>query len=82
MHLITEAAMELHKHNFKVSVALHANQFLFKEVYEYVDQVNLMAYDMVVPNSNEHHASFINGEWKKMIVRNSIKKFIRMSNKK
>ena len=45
--LIRSAAYVLHKDGKYVSVALHAGQFLSKEVYTAVDRINLMTYDMM-----------------------------------
>jgi GH18 family chitinase len=43
-----------------VTVALHPNQFLPSAIYQYVDRVHLMTYDMITPSSQGgylHHAN-------------------------
>lgn len=50
--LITNAAYVLHKESVQISVALHARQTLSKEVYNAVDRINLMSYDM--PGATYH----------------------------
>jgi chitinase len=53
--IITNAAYVLHKEGKHVSVALHAGQIIAKAVYEAVDRVNLMTYDMM---GSSYHADF------------------------
>lgn len=49
MSWIDAAAPLFHQDGLLVSVALHAGQFLHPDVYERIDRVNLMAYDMQGP---------------------------------
>jgi chitinase len=53
--LLKSAAYVLHKLGKQVSVALHVGQFLTKDIYNAVDRVNLMAYDMV---GSSYHADY------------------------
>lgn len=53
--LIVNAAYVLHKEGVQISVALHVGQKMPKKVYNVLDRVNLMAYDM--PGSS-YHADF------------------------
>jgi chitinase len=53
--LLKSASYVLHKLGKHVSVALHVGQFLSKDIYNAVDRVNLMAYDMV---GSSHHADY------------------------
>lgn len=53
--LIINAAHILHKEGKYVSVAIHAGQTLTQEVYEAVDRINLMTYDMM---GSSYHADF------------------------
>jgi chitinase len=59
LHLIVEASTALHQEGLVLSVALHVNQFLPKEVYEYIDRIHLMTYDMIASRGS-HHASHDN----------------------
>lgn len=43
-----------------VSVALHANMFLPAKLYQYVDRVNLMAYDLQSQSSNRRYHAELN----------------------
>jgi GH18 family chitinase len=54
--LIKNAAYVLHKKGIQVSVALHAGQFLPKELYGKIDRINLMSYDM---RGASYHADFL-----------------------
>lgn len=53
--LIMNAAYVLHKEGMQISVALHAGQTLPEEVYDVLDRVNLMSYDM---SGASYHADF------------------------
>jgi len=63
--LIIEASESFHKEKLMVSVALHAGQFFPEEMYNYVDRIHLMTYDMIFShdNNNVHHASYGNGKY-------------------
>uniref|UniRef100_A0A7S1FKC4 GH18 domain-containing protein n=2 Tax=Corethron hystrix TaxID=216773 RepID=A0A7S1FKC4_9STRA len=58
MYLIVEASDVFHQNGLLITIALHPRQFLPKQVYEYIDQVHLMTYDMI--QKNGHHASYEN----------------------
>lgn len=49
---LREAAPIFRQAGLKVSVALHVSQFLYKDVYQLVDRIHLMAYDM--PGGSYH----------------------------
>jgi hypothetical protein len=55
LSLIRKAIPILHERQLFVSVALHAGQTLPKDLYETVDRINLMAYDM---GGAAYHADF------------------------
>ncbi len=65
IHLIIEASNALHREGLILSVALHVNQFLPKDIYQYIDQIHLMTYDIIY-NRGSHHASYENGEYKEL----------------
>lgn len=44
--LLVEAANKLHKADLFLSVALHPNQFMPQRVYDEVDRIHFMAYDL------------------------------------
>mmetsp|Transcript_16808 Transcript_16808/g.36569 ORF Transcript_16808/g.36569 Transcript_16808/m.36569 type:complete len:417 (+) Transcript_16808:46-1296(+) len=57
LYLLLEACAALHSSDLLVSVALHPRQFLHKHVYDAVDRVNLMTYDMITSTGpGSHHA--------------------------
>jgi len=64
MTLIVEtwSAFQNSPSNLLVTVALHPNQFLPKAIFQYIDRVHLMTYDMIMPSSTKggylHHADF------------------------
>ena len=51
----------LHQEGLLLSIAIHPKQYFPKEVYENVDRVNLMTYDMMTMDDS-HHASYDKGE--------------------
>ena len=61
--LIRQLSSALHSEGLLLSIALHAKQFLPKEVYDNVDRVNLMAYDMISSLDDDHHASHAKGKF-------------------
>ena len=68
IHLIIEASELFHENRLLLSIALHPGQFLPKEVYNFVDRVHLMTYDMIYSNSHEpstynHHATYEKSKW-------------------
>lgn len=64
LKLIHEASSVLHEKKLILSVALHAGQFLPKEIYDHIDRIHLMTYDMIVSQgSKNHHASYKNGKF-------------------
>jgi GH18 family chitinase len=67
LSLIRKAIPALHKSHLFVSVALHAGQTLPKDLYETVDRINLMAYDM---GGAAYHADF-------SLVQNAVQLLIR-----
>ena len=44
---LERAIPELHNHNLKVSIALHAGMYLTSAIYESVDRIHFMTYDMM-----------------------------------
>lgn len=57
LHLLLEASDALHKADLLISVALHPRQTLHKQVYDVVDRINLMTYDMITSTGpGSHHA--------------------------
>jgi len=57
INLLIESSIILHKEGLLITIALHPDQFLPKEVYDHLDKIHLMTYDMVVQAEN-HHSSF------------------------
>ena len=58
MHLIQDASTVLHSMGYLISVAVHPRQFLPVEIYNLIDQVHIMTYDMMAKNKhNEFHHS-------------------------
>lgn len=51
--LMQYAVVNLQSAHFKVSIALHANMILPKELFAMVDRINLMAYDMLQSSSSQ-----------------------------
>lgn len=64
--LIRTLSQELHQEGLLLSIAIHAQQFFPTEVYQNVDRVNLMAYDMITSKGG-HHASFENGKKRNLL---------------
>lgn len=67
MTLIVEtwSAFQNSPSNLLVTVALHPNQFLPRAIFQYIDRVHLMTYDMIMPSSKGdylHHADFNNAK--------------------
>ena len=63
IHLIIEASVLFHENKLILSIALHPGQYLPRNIYQYVDRVHLMTYDMISVNANEkesynHHATY------------------------
>jgi GH18 family chitinase len=49
---LDRAIPELQRHNLKVSIALHAGMYLTASIYEKVDRIHLMTYDMMYDRSS------------------------------
>lgn len=63
LHLLFEAGQALHKSNLLLTVALHPNQRLASQIYEVVDRIHLMTYDMVTSTGpGSHHATLDNAK--------------------
>ncbi len=60
--LIRQLSSALHREGLLLSIAIHTKQFFPKEVYENVDRVNLMSYDMISLHT-DHHASYDKGKF-------------------
>jgi chitinase len=56
MKFLTEAAKAFHAENLLLSMTTRNRPP--KEVWQYVDRVNFMAYDILLPNGPKHHASY------------------------
>ena len=57
LHLLLEASNALHSSNLLISVALHPRQTLHRQVYDAIDRINLMTYDMITSTGpGSHHA--------------------------
>ena len=59
-HLLIEAADAFHRSGLMLSLALHPGQVVPEEIYNKVDRIHLMSYDMI--QKNTHHASYENGK--------------------
>jgi len=58
LHLLVEAGHALHQAQLLLSVALHPNQRLTPQLYEIVDRIHLMTYDMITSTGpGSHHAT-------------------------
>eukprot|EP00978_Attheya_sp_CCMP212_P021644 scaffold63488_cov51-Attheya_sp.AAC.3 len=55
LHLIVEASVVFRKEGILLSVAVHYKQVLPEDVYDAVDRIHLMAYDMKPPSSGDFH---------------------------
>uniref|UniRef100_A0A7S2UMT3 GH18 domain-containing protein n=1 Tax=Attheya septentrionalis TaxID=420275 RepID=A0A7S2UMT3_9STRA len=55
LHLIVEASAVFRKEGLLLSVAMHDKQVLPEDVYDAVDRIHLMAYDMKPPSSGDFH---------------------------
>lgn len=63
LHLLFEAGQALHKSNLLLAVALHPNQRLAPQMYEVVDRIHLMTYDMITSTGiGSHHATLENAK--------------------
>ena len=56
-HLLTEASDILHREGLLVTLAIHPGQIFPRDVYEHIDKIHLMTYDML-DQPDTHHASF------------------------
>ena len=63
LHLLVEAGQALHRAQLLLSVALHPNQRLIPQLYDIVDRINLMTYDMITETGpGSHHATLDNAK--------------------
>lgn len=53
LNWIRDVVPVVHEHGIQISVALHAGQFMYPDIYKIVDRIHLMTYDM----PGEYHAS-------------------------
>ncbi len=60
MHLLLETADLFNYSGLKITIALHPQQILPKIIYDRIDRVHLMTYDMI--QQNDHHASYENSK--------------------
>lgn len=61
LHLLFEAGQAFHKAKLLLTVALHPNQRLAPQIYEVVDRIHLMTYDMITSTGpGSHHATLDN----------------------
>lgn len=57
IQLLIEASTILHREGLLITLALHPGQYFPREVYQHIDKIHLMTYDMLV-RTDSHHASF------------------------
>ena len=63
LHLLVEAGQALHREQLLLSVALHPNQRLTPQLYDIVDKIHLMTYDMIIATGpGSHHATLDNAK--------------------
>ena len=63
LHLLVEVGQALHRAQLLLSVALHPNQRLTPQLYDIVDRIHLMAYDMITATGpGSHHATMDNAK--------------------
>jgi chitinase len=63
LHLLVEAGQALLRAQLLLSVALHPNQRLTPQLYDIVDRIHLMTYDMITSTGpGSHHATLDNAK--------------------